>query len=419
MKRYQKFNITTSQAVRRKGVITPLAAIVMLIAMASIALIVNRLWLDAASLEVTTCIETAALAAGQELASDELLKEEPDYQILMDRAEKKANGALVLNTIAGQRMGIELTKDNNLFFGKSVPVADTGSNKFLQTKNQPTSVQIKTHHSNQLNNPVAEFMSDITATDLGSTNAQIEASVDNRVIGLRPFDNISVPAFPLAILKNDPTGKHTETWEIQIDQKKGKDEYQFHPDTHTVTRGSDGIPEIRLTGKPRRGDITDANMQILDFDSRLDSEAVVRQILSGLSEEDLKDYHGELLFDSEPIQIKCSPNIENDEQDAFQKMIGQCRICFLYDQVEPTTRSFNGIADCTDMIAGRVMSVNRLDNQTCEIILQPGVLTSRAAILEESTVSESETNSVQKATTAKDDKKPRKNKYIYKLFLTQ
>ncbi|MCA9017721.1 MAG: hypothetical protein KDA77_20525, partial [Planctomycetaceae bacterium] len=71
MKRFQRIQITKPQHVGRRGVITPLAAMVLLAVMAGIALIVNRLWLDAATLEVTTCVETAVLAAGHELASDE------------------------------------------------------------------------------------------------------------------------------------------------------------------------------------------------------------------------------------------------------------------------------------------------------------------------------------------------------------
>tara|TARA_R110002111_G_scaffold168038_1_gene233891 strand:+ start:196186 stop:197457 length:1272 start_codon:yes stop_codon:yes gene_type:complete len=423
MKRYQKTKIAKSQVAGRRGIITPLAAIVLLVVMAGIALIVNRLWLDAATLEVTTCVETAVLAAGHELASDELLKEKPDYDALLDRAEKAANNAIALNTVAGQRIGAPLIKGDNLLFGKSILVADTGLNQFIQTDHEPVSIQIKTHLATRINNPVADFMSDLTQTNPGTTGAQIEATIDNHIIGMRPFENVSVPAYPLAILKNDPSGKHLETWELQIDQKKGKDEYQFDPETNTVTRGSDGIPEIRLTGKTRRGDISDANMQILNFGSQHNSKVIVRQILSGLSRRDLQNYHGELLFDNGPVQIHCSPAIEDDEQDAFQKMIGQCRICLLYDNVEGASQSYNGIADCTNMVAGRIMSVNRIDNQVCEIILQPGVLTSRAVILGNLKPPEPDNKSAQNTnlntTKTTDNSQERKNKYIYKLYLTQ
>ncbi|WP_339729866.1 hypothetical protein [uncultured Gimesia sp.] len=420
MKRYQRTQITKPQHVGRRGLITPLAAIVLLVVMAGIALIVNRLWLDAATLEVTTCVETAVLAAGHELAADELLKEKPDYNKLMERAETSANRALKLNTVAGQHIGIQLTTGDNLLFGKTVPLAETGERRFLQTDHEPLSVQIKTDHTSRLNNPIAELLSEVTRTNLGSPGTQIEASLDNHVVGIRPFENVAVPAFPLAILKDDPTGKHTETWELQIVQKKGNDEYQFDPATGKVTRGTDGIPEIKLTGKPRRGEISDANMQILDFDSQFNSEVVVRQILSGLSKQDLKQYHGELLFDSQPVQIKCSPNIENDEQDAFKDMLGQCRICFLYDKINATPRSYNGIADCTKIVAGRIMDVQRLENQTCEIILQPGVITSRAVVLAKpKPTTDTENTSALNSKPSADDKKQSTNKYIYKLYLTQ
>ncbi|MCA9004780.1 MAG: hypothetical protein KDA70_05855 [Planctomycetaceae bacterium] len=419
MKRVQKIPFTKPQAIARRGVITPLAAIVLLAVMTGIALIVNRLWLDAASLEVTTCVETAALAAGHHLVSDELLKEKPDYNLLMERAETSANQALKLNTVAGQQIGINLTKGDNLLFGKLVPVEESGLRKFLQTDHEPQSIQIKTLKSSRLANPVADFMSDLTHTDLGRAGAQIEATLDNHVVGVRPFENVPVPAYPLAILKNDPTGKQTETWELQINQKRGKDEYRFNPETKTVSRGSDGIPEIILTGKPRRGEITDANMQLLDFGSDLKSEPIVRQILSGITRNDLKHFHGELLLNGTPLHVHCSPDFENAEQDAFKSMLGQCRICFLYDQVTASSQKYDGTADCTNLVAGRIMSVKKVENQTIEIILQPGVLTTRTAILAHPESDPSADQSKPDLKQATDTSKPVTNKYIYKLYLTR
>ncbi|MCA9017787.1 MAG: hypothetical protein KDA77_20855, partial [Planctomycetaceae bacterium] len=134
----------------------------------------------------------------------------------------------------------------------------------------------------------------------------------------------------------------------------------------------------------------------------------------------LKQFHGELLFETQPVPIKCNPTIENDEQDAFQEMLGQCRICFLYDKVEATYRSYNGIADCSNIVAGRIMAVQRLENQACEIILQPGVITSRAVVLAKpKPAAETENTSASNTKPAADDQQQKTNKYIYKLFLTQ
>ena len=417
---------TIRTAHQRRGVITPLAAGVLLVVLAGIALIINRLWLDAASLEVTTCIETAVLAAGHEMVSDELIKDQPDYETLMQRAERSANEALKLNSVAGQQVGIKLTKDENLLFGKSVPVVETGTRRFLQTDHEPRSIQIQTQSPGRIANPVAEFLSDLTRSHAGTAGAQIQATLDNHVRGVRPFENVAVPAYPLAILKTDPSGKHTQTWELQIDQKQGKDEYRYDPETKTVSKGSDGIPEIILTGKPRRGEISDANMQILDFGSHFNTDIVIQQILSGLTRKNLKQFQGELLFDAGPLPVKCSPNIENGEQDAFQEMIGQCRICFLYDQLEQQSGSFEGTAFCTNMVGGRIMAVQRLDNQACEIILQPGVLSSRSVVLAAPEAEASLNQPVQKIEQTVNKvgqtaglKESNQNKYIYKLYLTQ
>jgi hypothetical protein len=72
------------------------------------------------------------------------------------------------------------------------------------------------------------------------------------------------------------------------------------------------------------------------------------------------------------------------------------------------------------------MAVQRLDNQACEIILQPGVLSSRSVVLAAPEEEASLNQPVQKIEQTVNKvgqtaglKESNQNKYIYKLYPTQ
>jgi len=100
-------------------------------------------------------------------------------------------------------------------------------------------------------------------------------------------------------------------------------------------------------------------------------------------------------------------------------MIGQCRICFLYDQVTASSQKYDGTAECKNLVAGRIMAVQRTDNQTTRIILQPAVMTTRTAILAQPQADSSAALSKRDQKQTADSLKPVTNKYIYKLYLTR
>src|SRR5262245_51018624 len=85
----------------RRGFTTPAVAIALLIAMCGLALILDRLWLDAADLELTTAAEAAALGAASALANDDLLRINADPELRQDDARNAAAWIASQNTVAG------------------------------------------------------------------------------------------------------------------------------------------------------------------------------------------------------------------------------------------------------------------------------------------------------------------------------
>ncbi len=90
----------------------------------------------------------------------------------------------------------------------------------------------------------------------------------------------------------------------------------------------------------------------------------------------------------------------------LRKIIGQCRIVFLYDRFESRSRSAAGRLQCVGAVAGRILSVEVLKHGQTEIVFQPGVLTTRTALLAVDTITQQPWEQLA-------------NRYIYKLQLTQ
>ena len=71
----------------RSGSLMPAIAVALVAILGASALVLNRLWLDMAHTELRTAAESAALAAGRELANDDLLRKDfnPDAHAMKAR----------------------------------------------------------------------------------------------------------------------------------------------------------------------------------------------------------------------------------------------------------------------------------------------------------------------------------------------
>jgi hypothetical protein len=234
-----------------------------------------------------------------------------------------------------------------------------------------------------------------------------EASIDNRVVGVRPIDGAAVPLIPLAILETDPLGIRTDTWAIQIEQRAGADVWTFDEDTNAIRPGPDGISEIVLRSARSGADAQEqvqANVRCVDIGNRLGERAVTLQMLNGVTAIDLAAWGGALRFDQGRVALDSASTIGGGPQIALLQSIGQPRIWLLYASTGED--SADAIVTATRLVAGRVMAVSTGSEGEAEIVLQPCVLTTRTAELADSSFSPDEAELVA-------------NPYIYKLHLTQ
>lgn len=389
----------------RRGMIAPMIVFALLVVMACVALVLDRLWLDAAKSELTITAEVAALEACRNIAHDDLLRDDRDARDSIESARIAAAEIAGLNFVAGSPVELDTNPDGDIQFGTLVAQSETGELVFLANDQSPRTVVVTARRTRRGGNPIALFFNGVTNQSAGDVVARAEGTIDNHVIGIRPIAGSTCPVLPIAILKSDPSGKRSDTWDIQIEQKQGMDRFSFNETTNDVRDGPDGIREIVLTTQPFRGNANRANVHLLNLPTRTPGDWLPIQIRNGLAEDDLYGFGGQLVFGDGNTNINTSGSFSGSAFNALEQIIGQRRICSLYSIFQPDGSDGAGRVDCVALVAGRIMCIHSPGNGSTQITFQPSVIATRSALL---------------ATARRDGSEARQdgNRYIYKIALT-
>ncbi len=433
-----------SPASRRRGFTTPVMVGVLLVAMLGTALILDRLWLEAARLELTTAAEAAALAAGRQLASDDRLRSFTSAETLMDEAVQAAVMTAAQNRTAGAPVIIE---ERDVWFPEASGTSEpfTTASLYNDRAPLPSTVVVTASRTRYRGNPVALFISGLTRQPFGDAVGLAAASIDGNVMGVRPLAGSTVPGIPLAIWWRDPTGERKDTWEAAITLRQGRDDYGYDELRRVVTNEPDGIPELTLrtpgTGEPA----SRANLQLLDIGSGFRNVDLLRQFESGWSLADLSEWGGELRIAAqspgisppadilrppaasgsanntppastslansadatsatgsgsmatppvEGLMLRGLPRLEAADRTALEQIVGQPRIVLLYSSAtasdagqQPGIAQLPGSSqlqavNCMQLVAVRVLRVLDQRDGSCQVVVQPTVIATRTALVQ-------------------------------------
>lgn len=395
----------------RHGTILPGLVVGLVVTICCLALVLDKLWLDAASTELRTASEAAAFAAARELIQDDLLCEDYDSEERIQAARSRAVEVAWENRVADHPVELDGSPEGDVRFGRLVYDSDSGRTRFLQTDQTPRTVIVTSCCLRSRGNPVALWFRGITKHGSGNAVSRAEVTADNQIVGVRPFDGVPVPALPLAILECDSTGQRTDTWENRITLRNGADNYRFNAETGTVEGGQDGIPEISLHSKKKDESAIQANVQLVDLNTDLRTDPLLEQFEVGWTAEALKDFDGELNLHVGAKWITSLAALDWDHAAGLEQLIGQPRICLLYSDLQPTGDQGYGKLQAVKLVAGRIMAVRCLEDGQHVLTFQPTVLTTRTAVL---------ANACDEAVELSPaEQKLLENPYIYKLHLTR
>jgi hypothetical protein len=400
----------TRRSVGRKGTLVPVVAAALLLILAILALVVDRLWLDAVQVELRGAAEAAALAGARGLADDDRLKPYHPPEALAKGAAWMASSMAGQSIVAGRPLELEMDRDVSV--GTYAVSATTGERELLTNVADPRTVVVRPAFLKSRNNPLALLMRGLHGPDVAEMIHQAEASVDNQVWGVRPVGETRVPALPLAILHRETTDAERPSWEADIERREGADRYGFDLETRRILETSDGIPEMELTASLVTGDGRNANLAVLGLGNELSGDLVAGQVATGLSAVDLERVGGELCPSRSPFEIGAKHTLSTETLNALEALRGEARIVLLYSETGGGVATGGSLprVRCVQLVACRVVAVRRNGAGAAKLIVQPAVMATRTALRS------SEIGSDEEATGSLSHLPP--NKYIYHLGLS-
>ncbi len=359
----------------------PAIAMALLVIGMAVLLVLDKLWVDNAQQELRTVAEAAALAAAGELASDDLLSSIDTSADRIARARQAAADIAHGNLANGAPVDLNTDAGGDVLVGQYVFDEQSGDLVLIETNEHPTHVVVTARRPRGMN-PMASASDAIDGVNRNELAESATAAISNAVTGVRPMQGANVPAWPLAILENDQTTGRVDTWRQQVEMRLGGDNFSYDRATRQVVPGSDGLPEIIVHAAPVDPDTEDqllANVHLIDVGSGLYPEPIAEQIRLGWSSDHLVSFGGEFSLTSGPIILDCDAVMAGAPAAALSEMVGECRICVLYNTYVPGVQGL-GRLNVTRLVAARLMDVRELSDGTLACVLQPGVVATRTAI---------------------------------------
>jgi hypothetical protein len=381
----------------RRGTLLPAIAIAILVVGSALALVVDRLWLDAARAELRTAAEAAALASAARLADDDRINLAVDPAALSAAARQAGIDAASDNTVAGEPVRFEHESDGEIRIGALVRGAN-GEREFIHTNHLPTVASVLAVKARAIGNPVARLFH----SNGGDAMVHVAASLSNHVMGLRPFDGANAPVLPLAVLEADPSGQREDTWAVQIEAGAGGDRFRFNRDTKQVEPQPDGLPEILLHFQTPGRPADEANAHFVDVGNGFIGAQLTRQIRRGWEAIDLAKFGG--VFPTRSGEsLRSRASLDDASLAALSETIGQKRIVLLYGAYTDGGSGF-GQLNLARLAAGRIMAIEASSEGTPVIVMQPAVVSTRTAIVD---------------FHAAEAGSGSGNPYVYKVYLTR
>ena len=411
MKRHPVWSLRSNRLAattrHRRGSIVMFVAMALLVVGACLALVFDRLWLDAAQIELQAAAEAAALAGAGQLASDARLPPPP-----VDLGTPARDAAIATgqkNFSVGTAVNLQDGDNGDVQVGTIVMSSENGHPEFVEETERPTTCVVRAARLISRGNPVALFFRELTSNTRGNVQAIAEASVDNRIIGVQPGDNSPVPALPIAIMYTHADPRREDTWMNMINRRLGTDLYGYDSETGEVINGPDGIPEITLHTTYTSADAEEAskvNTLIMDIGTGMSERRVAEQIKTGWTVAQLKSFGGEFRTDQGPQILDVDAASNTPVMDELQQLVGQARICGLYINHQPTSNVI-GTAAIVDLAAIRILAIQEQGPTQMKMTVQPAVIATRTALL-----------SSHDAAWLSGDGTEQSNPYIFKLFLS-
>jgi hypothetical protein len=356
----------------RRGVAILYVAIcgTVIIGFAALAIDIGMLYVTQA--EMQRAADAAAMAATWELLGEERLLDEGYEDYLRTLACESAAYGAARNPVlhdapviyADQDVEIGYLSDLN-YDGSPVLTDDAPAN----------ATRVFIRRDAQHGGSIALFFARLFGSESRDLHVEAVAAFPDGIAGFEVTDE-SGPAELM------PFSVHIDSWNHLLDGSVTiGDNYAYDPETGAVSSGSDGILELNFYPGAGGGQLPPGNFGTVDIGADNNSTADVRrQILYGISAEDLSYFGGRLAFGEDgTFELNGDTGLSAGFKDALEAIIGQPRAIPLFSEVSGpgnnamyTIVAFGGI---------RIMDVKLTGPMSQKyVIIQPAKVVSNAVI---------------------------------------
>ena len=358
--------LSTLKHSTRKGAVTVLVAVLMVVLLGCAAMAVDIGHLYVARTELQRAADAAALAGA--LALGRTSDDAPygdyyrDSEDIYSQAEKYA----LANKVVGH--GVVVNRASDIKIGYLQYPRDLSASLQVVPLDACNAVQvIARRDSTSPDGRVRLFFAPIWGINSSNVSASAVAVLDDRFYGFAPQVGIPNCVMPLAV--------DEARWNDEVVNGNGQDGYSYDNATGNIVVSPDGDPEIKLFPEqlgPSEDNENDGagNFGILHVGAgSLGTSTIVEQITNGITGDDLIDMTGEpmikfysqdsgqpLVYNAVSYDILGDPGVKVGMENALEAKIGQVVGFFLYSNVAQT--GSNTIFDVVGMRFGRVMAVD-------------------------------------------------------------
>ncbi|NIL96755.1 MAG: hypothetical protein GTO53_04800 [Planctomycetales bacterium] len=366
----------------RRGALLVLAALMIVVMLGMVAFALDLGIVMTARTEAQRAADSAALAAAWELALDSQLQ--GNHTALHDSMRRRANEFANYHTVGNQEPNPQINSENHvdgdIIIGRLNNPSNLSEPMVFNSILGDNAITVRVRMLGARDTSIPLYFGRVFG--IGSTDVTAEATAmfNDNVIGFRT--NAVHPTSGLL-----PFALHVDTWQDLMDGLTTADDWAYDSQTGEVTRGSDGIAEVRLyPGGDSQGDrggpghIAPGNFGTVDIGNPNNSARdLLRQIQSGPNQADFSHHGGELILDagSQTLTLNGDTGVTASMFSAMEKIVGDGRTIMLYNQV---TGSGNTAMFTVVGFGGVRVLDYQLTGKNKYILMQPSIVIDPTAV---------------------------------------
>lgn len=371
---YAKLQTRSIAPSHRRGAVTVLAAILCVVMLAMVAFSVDIGYLLATKEEMQRTADAAALAAcwdysknladGDDAASSELAARNTAEQYAFNNVVSKAGPAIDLNAANNA--------EGDLVFGYINDLYNPDASFNTSAAGLYNAVRVRVRKDANLNGEVPMFFANVLGHHSQSMHVTATAAMVRDIRGFQtPNNGVNIKILPFAL----DLDTYNEWMAGYAD-----DDWSWNSEYKSIYPGEDGRLEVNLypqgTGSP-------GNRGTVDIGSSNNStNDIARQILQGISYQDMEHHNHSLAFDDEgKLYLNGDTGISAGIKDELAAIKGQPRIIPIFEEVNGpgnnamyTIVKWMGVRIMDVKLTGP-MSKKHVTIQACPVVT-PGVIPS-------------------------------------------